>query len=368
MEILKNPWRHQGITPSEAMKYKQVSTNVQAVLDLLKHCPATQETPLIQIKEMATELAVSQVYLKDERARMGLGSFKATGAAYVIARKAAEIIAETPNISLENISKEQLKKTLKGFTFSCASAGNHGLSIAAGSRIFGAQAVIFLNQSVPESFAKRLREYGAKVVRAGNDYSESLDAAIQQIEQNGWHLISDTSWPGYTEVPTRLMEGYLAVTHETSSQMEKPPTHIFLQAGVGGIAAAATAWFRHCWGDAPIITIVEPTAAPAVIESIRAGKVVVTQGPTSDMGRLDCKEPSHVALNCLSRDADWFITLSDSQVLDTVSWLRTHSIETTSSGCAGLSVLHQYARDKKVRDQLGLDASSRALVILTEQS
>jgi diaminopropionate ammonia-lyase len=372
MELVNNPLRRHGLhTPAE-LTDKQVSTNAAKVLDLLQHCPVAQQTPLIDSPEIAGALGVGKVYLKDERERMGLGSFKASGAAYVIASAAAEIIQADPDMSLDNISAKQLHHCLNGKTYVCASAGNHGLSVAAGAKVFGARAVIYLSETVPESFAERLRSYDAEVVRAGAHYEASMAAAAARAADEGWILLSDSSWPGYTSIPTQVMEGYLVVAAEICQQIphdpQHIPTHIFLQAGVGGIAAATTAYLRREWGDEPVIVVVEPDAAPALTESIKAGKPVLTSGPASDMGRLDCKEPSQIALHCLAREADWFVTISDARVLATVDWLNTQGISTTSSAAAGLAVVQQSRDNEALRARLGLTADSRILAIITEQA
>ncbi len=320
MENLTNPWRGTGLPDDVLSGAPAPSVDAAAPARLLAQCPAAAETPLLVVKGLG-----AQVWAKDERRRMNLGSFKALGAAYVIAHRAAAT------------GQKDLSSALAGETFVSSSAGNHGLSIAAGARAFGAEAVIYLSETVPEGFARRLQDLGARVVRAGADYEASMSAAMQAAEENSWTLLSDTSWPGYFEIPHRLMEGYLVMAEEAGRQMPAPPTHIFLQAGVGGLAGAGAAYFRKLWGDAPHITVVEPEYAPALQASIRAGKCVNTEGPVSDMGRLDCKEPSLIALKGLACDADDFVTLSEAEAFAVLPVLAGQGIETTTSGAAGLA-------------------------------
>ncbi|MEO1918678.1 MAG: pyridoxal-phosphate dependent enzyme [Paracoccaceae bacterium] len=245
----------------------------------------------------------------------------------------------------------------------CASAGNHGLSMAAGARIFGADAVVYLSDTVPEEFAGRLTAKGAKVVRAGANYEASMAAALKVAEENGWELLSDSSWEGYTELPRDVMEGYLIMGTEAADQLSLPPTHIFLQAGVGGLAAACAAAARHYWGDAPKIFVVEPEYAPALFESIAASQAVTAKGPTSIMGRLDCKEPSHLALKYLAKEADGFITISEAEALAAVEDLKAHGLAASPSAAAGYAGLNS-AGDKL--QELGLAPDSRIMVYLTE--
>jgi diaminopropionate ammonia-lyase len=180
---------------------------------------------------------------------------------------------------------------------------------------------------------------GAQPIREGATYEQSMAAAEKAAAERGWTLLSDSSWPGYAEWPLRVMEGYLQLAAEAARQIAEPPTHVLLQAGVGGMAAAIAAHVRATWGDAPRIVVVEPAAAPALIESIRAGRIVTTSGPVSAMGRLDCKTPSMIALGGLARDADLFVTLGEDEVDAAVADLVAIGIETSPSGGAGMAAL-----------------------------
>ena len=271
MKIIENPFRGSGMAPTLA-DVPFPAADAASPLALVARCPKAGETPLVLSAGLAEALGVAEVRVKDERGRMGLGSFKALGAAYVIACDAAAGRAA-------------------GRTYVTASAGNHGLSVAAGAAAFGAGARIYIAETVPESFAARLRGFGADVRREGDVYEQSMAAAARAAADEGLELLSDSSWPGYFERPHRLMEGYLILMAEVVAELPEPPTHIFLQAGVGGLAAAAAAHARAAWGDTPRIIVVEPEVAPALAASIQAGRPVVTEGPVSAMGRLDCKEP-----------------------------------------------------------------------------
>lgn len=317
------------------------SVNHQSVADLIDRCPEAAETPLHDRPDLASDLGLGAVWIKDERDRMGLGSFKALGAAYVIAHDAAAGLA-------------------KGRTYVTASAGNHGMSVAAGASAFGASAVVYIAETVPEVFADRLRARGAKVVREGAIYEDSMAAALRAADDNGWDILSDTSWPGYFERPHRLMEGYLMLMREAIAQMPDMPTHIFLQAGVGGLAGSCAALARETWGAAPVIVVVEPELAPALIASVQAGKFVTAIGPISHMGRLDCKEPSLIALKGLARDADVFVTLSEGEGTTGADLVSTYGLPSSTSGAAGLAGLIA------TKSALGMDADARVLCILSE--
>jgi diaminopropionate ammonia-lyase len=272
---------------------------------------------------------------------MGLGSFKALGAAHVIACDAARGQAD-------------------GRVYVTASAGNHGMSVAAGAAAFHAKAVVYIAQTVPESFADRLRTMGARVVREGGIYEDSMAAAARAAQDNGWALLSDSSWPGYIDRPFGVMEGYLILMAEAIEQMEHTPTHVFLQAGVGGLAGACAALIRRIWGDGVHITVVEPDAAAALFASIEAGAPVIARGPVSSMGRLDCKEPSLIALKGLARDADTFALITEAEGHLGTEAVAQAGYPSTPSGAAGASAL------LAARGGFGLDKTSSVLLILSE--
>lgn len=359
MEVDVNPHRGHGLPSGTGLAVERVRVDPTQALALLARCPAHAPTPLLTPTRLAEELHVERLYLKDERSRMGLGSFKALGAGHVIARMATDRMDRPGSVA----SADDLAGALTGTVFACASAGNHGMSVAAAATVFGADARIYLSEAVPDAFAARLRARGATVVRAGEDYEASMAAAEQDAAEQGWVLLSDSSWPGYLDVPAQVMEGYLVLAAEAVERIDPPATHVVVQAGVGGLAAAVTAHVRDRWGDGPTVVVVEPARAPALQASIRAGRPVAAPGPASSMGRLDCKEPSLLALDELARAADHFVTISDDEAGATVQMLRAHGIDTTPSGAAGVAALH-HAADH--RGTLGLDATSRVVAIITE--
>lgn len=345
MDILSNALRGQGLTHPDLENIPWPAADATGVQSLLARCPRAGVTPLRSAPGLAVAAGVGDLLIKDERQRMGLGSFKALGAAYVIARDTEQGVAA-------------------GRTYVTASAGNHGLSVAAGAAAFGAKARIYIAETVPESFADRLRDQGAEVVRQGTIYEDSMGAAAAAAEAEGLALLSDSSWPGYTERPHILIEGYLALMAETVAQIPMPPTHILLQAGVGGLAASAAAHARSVWGDAPQIFVVEPMAAPALAGSIAARAPMAAVGPVSIMGRLDCKEPSLIALKGLARDADAFLTISEDEAARGAEHAAAAGFASTPSGAAGIAALLAAGPH---RATLGLGPSARVFAILTEE-
>ncbi|WP_394688603.1 diaminopropionate ammonia-lyase [Hoeflea sp.] len=332
---------------------RRFRTEPDRPLAMLRLCPAYQPTPLRAMPGLAADLGIGALRVKDETRRMRLGSFKALGGVYAI----AQMIEDTSGTS--DLDCAQARNLAAGMTFITASAGNHGLSVAAGARIFGARGVIVLSSSVPEGFAERIRSTGAQVVRVNGSYEDSVQHAIEAAEQNGWQLLADGSWDGFTAPPALIMEGYSVLAAECRDAIAKSgdwPTHVLVQAGVGGLAAAMAAHIREHWAAQPHIIIVEPEAAPCLLKSVEAGEMVRAEGPESNMGRLDCKDASLIAFEALRHDADLFVTVSDEDAQAAASIYESHGIQTTPSGAAPLAALRE----------LNLDPEARCLLIATE--
>lgn len=337
-----------------------------AALALLAACPAHTVTPLVPLPGLAARAGIASLVAKDETARMGLGSFKALGGAFAVAelvraRCRAAWRREPAPEELAGIDARELAAEL---TVVCASAGNHGLAVAAGARVFGARTRVHLARSVPEAFAERLRAAGATVVRSGAVYEDAMEAAAREVDATGgdaggYRLVSDASWEGYVEVPITIMRGYCAMAHEMADAFATDggwPSHVVLQAGVGGMAAAVTAHVRAHWAGRPEILVVEPDAAPCLARSVAAGRPVRAEGPVSTMGRLDCKMPSLIALEVLREAADRFVTIDDRAAETAAALLAEAGLATTPSGAAGVAAV-------LVAD---LPAHARALVIVSE--
>lgn len=301
---------------------------------LLSLCSAYAETPLRVISA-----AGRRILVKDETARMGLGSFKALGGVYAVAR----LLEQATGVALRATEDlERMRVAAKDHVFVCASAGNHGLAVAAGARHFGASARILLSDTVPEAFADRLRAQGAEVLRRGATYEDSVAAAVDLASETGATHLADGSWPGYTEAPGLVMQGYTVLAQEMRARFAVEggwPSHVYLQAGVGGLAAAVAREIRACWPQQPEIIVVEPDAAPCLRASHAAGEIVTVAGPISTMGRLDCKTPSLLAFEILRTAADRFVTVSDDMAAKAVRAHSSQGIDTTPSGAAGLAAL-----------------------------
>ena len=366
MQILKNPRRDPQLAPlpwSERMF--AAARDAEAWLAL---CPSHRPTPLVRWQPWQD--TGPTLWLKDETQRMRAGSFKALGGAYAVMQLALAAARRVePGLGLRELVAGAGRAGPQ-LEVCCASAGNHGLSVAIGARLVGCRCTVFVAQTVPESFVQRLQSAGASVVRAGAHYEASMAAAQAHAERPGIELVSDSSWPGYTEVPLLIMAGYLRIPREAmdeAAQRGVAFTHVLVQAGVGGLAAAVGAALRAQPGDTRRLIVVEPEVADCLSASAAAGRIVEVSGPASNMGRLDCKRPSMIAYELLAPACDDWITLGDDEAARGTALLQP-LIGSTPSGAAGVAAALLAWSDENRREQLGLTPQSQLLCFVTEQS
>ena len=332
-------------------------------------------TPLVSLAALAREIGVAEILYKDEGPRFGLGSFKALGGSYAALRVLQREISARrgEEVSLAAIRAGDHATDCAAITLVSATDGNHGRSLAWGCQRFGSPCRIYIHAEVSEGRAQAMRDLGAEVIRIEGDYDDSVALAKTEAEENGWFVVSDTSWPGYTQPPRDVMSGYGVMTMEICEAMTQAPTHVFLQGGVGGLAAGVVAGLRQFWGEAaPRVVIVEPDLAACLFESAKAGRAtVVNIEEETLMAGLSCGEPSELAWEILAQEADDFLTIPDPLVAPSVRLLARPldddtPIEAGESAVAGLAALIAARQDADLSRKLRLDGQSRVLLIGSE--
>lgn len=333
------------------------------------------ETPLHALPALAVELGLSAIQVKDEGFRLGLGSFKALGGAYAVTQLVLEEASRRlgRQVGVGDLDAPEVRAVASTMTVACATDGNHGRSVAQGAEVAGAKAAIFVHSGVSDERVAAIGRFGAEMIRVEGNYDDSVARASEVATERGWLIVSDTSWPGYERIPGLVMQGYTAMVRETLRRLPEPPTHVFLQAGVGGFAAAVAGHMALVLGDrCPTVVVVDPARAACIVESARAGRPVkVEHGEATVMAMLECYEPSLVAWRILSRVADAFITVDEDDAIAAMNRLARPvgadpAIVAGESGGAGLAGLVVALRDDEARRSLGLGSSSRVLLINTE--
>ncbi len=332
-------------------------------------------TPLVSLSELAAEADVASLHYKDEGSRFGLGSFKALGGAYAVARllqREVETCLGVP-VSMQDIVSGAHADLVSKITVCCATDGNHGRSVAWGAQTFGCRCVIFIHATVSEGRKTAIEAYGAEVRRCDGNYDDSVREAQETATREGWFVVSDTSYPGYMEVPKDVMQGYELMAAEAFDQSVVPPTHIFIQTGVGGMAAAVAAQAKRRWGnDRPTIVLADPDLSACWLESFRAGKPTAVEGDLDTlMAGLACGEVSSLAWEILKDHGDAVMALPDEAAIEFMKRLANPKGDDTAvvageSAVAGLAGLMAASTDKEARESLGLGPDSRVLVFGTE--
>jgi diaminopropionate ammonia-lyase len=347
----------------------------RSVERFLRFRPNHQPTPLVALPRLAGKVGIGSLHLKDERHRLDLGSFKALGGSYAVIRLVLEEASRKLGraVDIGEIETPEIREISQGITVGCATDGNHGKSVAAGARLVGAKAAIFVHSGVTDERVAAIAQFGADMIRVEGTYDDSVAEAERVCKERGWIVVSDTSWPGYERIPALVMQGYTAMLQEALRELPAPPTHVFVQAGVGGLAAAVAGHFDIAYGaERPKLIVVEPERAACIYESARVGRPVkIEPGEPTIMAMLECYEPSLVAWRILSRKADAFMTVSEDDAAQTMRRLANPlgddpAIVAGESGGAGLAGLLRTLTTDTDRNTLGLDSSSRIFVINTE--
>ena len=348
-----------------------------AALAEISSWPGYQATPLHRLDGLAARLGLAALWYKDERGRFGLGSFKALGGAYAVAnvlRGKVMAARGLPNVTSQQLLSGAYAEVVRQATVTCATDGNHGRSVAWGAQLFGCACVIFVHEHVSQGRRDAIAKYGAEVREVRGNYDDAVRHAAATARENGWTVVSDTSYPGYRAIPLDVMHGYGVMAAEVAQQLGgAPPTHVFAQAGVGALAAAVCASFWLRWGAArPRFVVVEPTHADCVYRSLEAGRPVVVGGDLDTvMAGLACGEVSELAWEILRGGANAAVALGDGYALDAMKLLAGPAagdppIVAGETGGAGLGALLAAQDYPEIRATLALDAGSRVLLLGSE--
>jgi diaminopropionate ammonia-lyase len=353
------------------------SIDTQEALNEIKSWKGYKSTQLRSLQGFAEEIGVQDIFYKDESTRFDLGSFKALGGAYGVLKFIQNQLTKdlNKNISIRDIRDGKYLDLTKNYTVVTATDGNHGRSVAYGAKLSGCKCQIYIHAEVSKGRQHAMEEFGAMVIRIRGNYDESLRICIEEAIKNNWQIISDTSYEGYTKYPRYIMAGYTVLAHEITEQLdyENMPTHIFLQAGVGGFAAAIMAYFWEKYAEKNIkFIIVEPTLAPCLIESAKANKLKVFDiEKETMMAGLSCGEPSLLAWKILNLGTDHFMTITDDRIPDLMRLLakgmsKDLPIEAGECSASGLAALIEAMSNDSIAKKMSLNQNSRILLFGTE--
>ncbi|MFT6046682.1 MAG: diaminopropionate ammonia-lyase [Arenicella sp.] len=361
------------------------STDQKAVLSLAKAEEAIRDirlwpnysaTPLVGLTSLAEDAKLAKIWYKDESHRFEIKSFKALGGAYAVAKQLQIALQNRIGLlaTIEELLSGRWSAEVSEIVVTCATDGNHGRSVAWGARMFGCGCVIYIHRDVSSGRAKAMQALGAMVIRIQGNYDDSVRRADHDAKVNGRIIVSDTSYPGYMEIPKDVTLGYTAMMSEIVEQLDGDiPSHVFIQGGVGGLAATVCGYFWELWGERrPRFVIVEPEKANCLQQSAMAGKPVVVGGSLDTlMAGLACGEVSALAWEILNSGADDFLTLGEEAIPATMRLLakgyrNDPKIEAGESAVPGLAAALLASQSAEFSAALDLNETSKVLVIGTE--
>ena len=343
--IIEN--KNYNFSKSEILKFlpeKLIDEAIKSISSWNSYSP----TPLVRLDKLSSILGLKEIYYKDESKRFTLKSFKALGGAFAV---------------------EKVVSGRKNITVATATAGNHGRSVAWGAQKLGLNCKIFISEYVSESRADAMREFGADVVRVKGNYDNSLKECIAQSQKNNWEIVQDTAWSGYELIPQYIMAGYTIMMKEIFDQINNDViSHVFLQAGVGGMAGAMIAGIAKFSNSIPKIIIVEPEDADCVLKSIKNNEpTTIKVEKESIMGGMSCGEVSKVAWNILKLSTNYCVTIPDTMVARVSSLLANkkfskNKIEAGECATPGIIALKGICFNQELKNKIKLNKNSKVLV------
>jgi diaminopropionate ammonia-lyase len=332
--------------------------------------PDLGPTPLRSLPDLARQIGIGELLLKDESNRFGLPAFKVVGVTYAIHR-----LFETGRLRA-------------GAVVACATAGNHGRAVAYVARSRGLGATVYVPAGTVRERIDAIASEGADVIVHDRGYDDAVATMASEAKRRGWTIVSDTSYPGSDDddVPRLIMSGYTHLFDEAAAQWDAPADALFVQAGVGGLLAAAAAWASPAPGPtpqalSPALSVVscEPANAACVLAAARAGQPRTLDGPLDTvMAGLRCAEVSHAAWPIIAAHVRAFVTASDEETFEVMRQLAkarlkpgstNHGVVSGPSGACGVACLAAVMREPDfatVRRHLSLGPHSRVLAVNTE--
>ena len=339
-------------------------------------------SPLKSLSNLATRLGLGGIWVKDESARLDLQSFKVLGGSYAIYKLIQKRLGvEDQELSFADLTNGTIREQLGDITFAAATDGNHGRGVAWSASQMGFKSVIYVHKLTSQGRIQAIAQSGARVVVVDGNYDDAVRQVDQDAQQNGWEVISDTSWEGYEDIPRWWMQGYTTIFSEAQEQLAaqglSQPTHIFVQAGVGSLAAATIGFYSNLFGDSIQTCVIEPTTAACLYRSAleEDGIPHTVEGDLDTiMAGLAAGEPNPIAWEILKDRADYFAICPD---FVAAMGMRVYGVplqgdpvvvsgESGAVTLGALMYIMQHASGQEFHGQLGLGPESQVLLINTE--
>jgi diaminopropionate ammonia-lyase len=354
----------------------------QKIRHFHRQLPGYRMSPLKGLSNLAARLGLGGIWVKDESARLDLQSFKVLGGSYAIYKLIQKRLGqEDQELSFADLTNGTIRKKLGDITFAAATDGNHGRGVAWSASQMGFKSVIYVHKLTSQGRIQAIEKSGARVIVVDGNYDDAVRQVDQDAQRNGWEVVSDTSWEGYEDIPKWVMQGYTTMFSEAQEQLAaqglSQPTHIFVQAGVGSLAAATIGFYHNLFGDSIQTCVIEPTKAACLYRSAleEDGMPHTVEGDLDTiMAGLACGEPNPIAWEILKDRSDYFAICPDYVA---AMGMRVYGVplqgdpvvisgESGAVTLGALMYIMQHTTGREFREQLGLGPESQVLLINTE--
>ncbi len=384
IEIQEYAFKYLLKTPPGGNLPQSFSENAsQEVLRFHRQLPDYQPTRLVRLNSLARSWGVGEVLVKDESTRFGLGAFKVLGGSYAVAKLLCQNLGlDIEAVDFDYLVSDEMRQRIGQITLTTATDGNHGRGVAWAAEQLRQQAIIYMPKGSVRSRVENIRSLGATVEVTDLNYDDTVRMARRMAQENGWYLVQDTAWEGYTERPLWVMQGYMTLCVETVSQISQAgihrPTHVFIQSGVGSLPAAVVGYLLHRFQDnPPRFIIMEPNNAACILASAAAGDGLphtVTGELNTIMAGLACGEPNPLAWDILRDFSSCYISCDNFVAANGVRILANSlkgddTIEAGESGAVGIGILDLIVNDPaftRLKQELGIGTDSSLLFFNTE--
>ncbi len=350
------------------------------ILNYHKSFPAYTKTPLAKLSNLAKELGVSSIYVKDESYRFGLNAFKVLGGSYSMGKViAGKLGLSDEELTYDKLTSKEVKEKLGDVTFVTATDGNHGRGVAWTARELGQKSVVYMPKGSAIERLNNIKAEGADASITDMNYDEAVRLANKMGEEKGWIMVQDTAWEGYEEIPRWIMQGYATMAYEAIEQLDgEVPTHVFLQAGVGSLAGGVAGLIANYYKDKkPTIVVVEPNAADCIYKTAAAkdGKLhFVTGDMNTIMAGLACGEPNRIGWEVLTETAEFAVSCPDWVAAEGMRVLgngikddpKVVSGESGACTIGFVNAILTRTELKEFKEKLGIDENSKILCFSTE--
>lgn len=337
-----------------------------------RRLPGYTPTPLRRAPEAERRLGVARLWVKDESQRLGLPAFKMLGASWALYRALCDRLGHEPEPWDDVAGLARAVAPLQPLTLVCATDGNHGRAVARLARWLGFGARIYVPENTVAARIESIEGEGASVEVVQGTYDDAVARSGEEDGEPGVLVISDTAWPGYQEIPRRVVEGYSTIFDEIHEELrrldEDEPDVVVVQMGVGAFAASVVQWYLAPARPAVRIVGVEPDRAACVLGSLLAGdRIEIEGGQDSIMAGLNCGTPSLVAWPLVHDGLAASVAIDDERAREAMRLLAADGMESGESGAAGLGGLLELNENHAVEsDELGIGPDARVLVFSTE--